>query len=101
MFIGMGLNLPTESRSYDRRGRRVRFWGHDGAFEIWFFVEQEVLATSTRTLRGTKPVFSTYSIAIAIESEVAGKVYWCVPQGRVHVAGFGFLRRLRPRSPMR
>lgn len=39
----MALNFPNQSRSYDQRGHRVRFWGHDGAFEICFFVEQSAL----------------------------------------------------------
>jgi hypothetical protein len=39
----MALNFPNQSRSYDQRGNRVRFWGHDGAFEICFFVEQGAL----------------------------------------------------------
>jgi hypothetical protein len=39
----MALGFPNHSRSYDRRGRRVRFWGHDGALEICFFVEQGAL----------------------------------------------------------
>ncbi|WP_425277585.1 DUF1488 family protein [Hyphomicrobium nitrativorans] len=29
----MALSFPNRSRSYDERGRRVRFWGYDGAFE--------------------------------------------------------------------
>lgn len=36
----MTLAFPNRSRSYDHRGHRVRFWGHDGTFEISFFVEQ-------------------------------------------------------------
>jgi Protein of unknown function (DUF1488) len=39
----MALNFPNQSRSYDQRGHRVHFWGHDGAFEISFFVEQGAL----------------------------------------------------------
>lgn len=40
----MALSFPNRSRSYDERGRRVRFWGYDGAFEITFFVEQRAFA---------------------------------------------------------
>lgn len=39
----MALSFPNRS-SYDERGRRVRFWGYDGAFEISFFVEQRAFA---------------------------------------------------------
>lgn len=43
----MSLNFPNHSRTYDQRGGRVRFWGHDGAFEICFFIEQGALAHIT------------------------------------------------------
>ncbi len=34
------LNFPNISRSYDATRRCVRFWGHDGALEVSFFVEE-------------------------------------------------------------
>ena len=40
----MVLNFPNPSRSYDERRHSVRFWGHDGAFEICFIVEQAAFA---------------------------------------------------------
>lgn len=40
----MALNFPNRSRSYDASGRRVCFWGHDGAFEISFFIDQRALS---------------------------------------------------------
>jgi hypothetical protein len=39
-FQAVTLGFPNRSRSYDPRGQRVRFWGHDGAFEVCFFVER-------------------------------------------------------------
>lgn len=39
----MPLNFPNLSRSYDAAGNRIRFWGHDGALEIPFFVEVSAL----------------------------------------------------------
>ena len=45
------LNFPNLSRSYDGTRRCVRFWGHDGALEVSFFVEEEAvfrLAPETR-----------------------------------------------------
>ena len=72
--FGMALNFPNQSRSYDRRGRRVRFWGHDGAFEI--FVEQEALGhinpNATRDEAGLLNVFDRNRGRIL---EVAGNVY--------------------------
>ena len=39
----MSLNFPNRSRSYDPTLRAVRFWGHDGAMEASFFVNEEAL----------------------------------------------------------
>ncbi|MDA4848901.1 DUF1488 domain-containing protein [Hoeflea poritis] len=39
----MALTFPNLSRSYDETGKRVRFCGYDGMFEIQFFVEIEAL----------------------------------------------------------
>ena len=39
----MTLNFPNQSRSYDERRHLIRFWGHDSALEISFFVEVEAL----------------------------------------------------------
>ncbi|MBU1210525.1 MAG: DUF1488 domain-containing protein [Alphaproteobacteria bacterium] len=39
----MALNFPNISRSYDETNKCVRFWGHDDAFEIAFFVDLEAL----------------------------------------------------------
>jgi hypothetical protein len=38
------LNFPNPTRSYDERRHAVRFVGHDGLFEIPFFVEAAALA---------------------------------------------------------
>jgi Protein of unknown function (DUF1488) len=48
----MALSFPNAARSYDQAHSRVRFIGHDGMFEIRFYVLAEVLAgeRSTRTL---------------------------------------------------
>jgi len=45
------LNFPNVSRSYDPTRRSVRFWGHDGALEVSFFVEEAALV---RIAPGTK-----------------------------------------------
>lgn len=39
----MALNFPNLSRSYDAAGNRIRFWGHDGAIEVPFFLEVSAL----------------------------------------------------------
>ncbi len=40
----MAIEFPNRARSYDESARRVRFIGHDGMFEIRFFVDIDVLA---------------------------------------------------------
>ncbi len=37
------LTFPNQSRSYDARGSRVRFWAYDEALEIPFFVDASAL----------------------------------------------------------
>jgi Protein of unknown function (DUF1488) len=39
----MSLNFPNQSRSYDATLHAVRFWGHDGAMEASFFVNEKAL----------------------------------------------------------
>jgi hypothetical protein len=39
----MALTFPNDSRSYDATRRAVRFWGHDHAMEVSFFVSDEAL----------------------------------------------------------
>jgi hypothetical protein len=39
----MALSFPNQSRSYDPIRRGVRFWGHDSAMEIIFFMTEEAL----------------------------------------------------------
>jgi hypothetical protein len=39
----MTLRFPNPSRAYDRSLRAVRFWGHDGALEASFFVNEAAL----------------------------------------------------------
>jgi hypothetical protein len=40
----MALSFPNSARSYDEAHARVRFVGHDGMFEVRFYVLAEVLA---------------------------------------------------------
>ncbi len=39
----MTLNFPNPTRSYDERRKAVHFVGHDGVFEIPFFIEADAL----------------------------------------------------------
>ncbi|NTA49326.1 DUF1488 domain-containing protein [Agrobacterium tumefaciens] len=40
----MTLAFPNSAHSFDEVRKAVRFFGHDGMFEIRFFVEAEALA---------------------------------------------------------
>jgi len=37
------LSFPNHSRFYDEAVHAVRFWGHDGAMEAAFFVDEDAL----------------------------------------------------------
>ena len=39
----MALSFPNRSRCYDATRHAVRFWGHDGAMEAAFFVNEGAL----------------------------------------------------------
>ena len=41
--LGMAINFPNQSRSYDPSHRRVRFLGHDDSREVSFLVEADAL----------------------------------------------------------
>lgn len=49
----MTLEFPNPSRSFDDVRNAVRFVGHDGMFEIRFFVEAGALARLDADLPGT------------------------------------------------
>ena len=72
----MTLNFPNQSRSYDATLRAVRFWGHDGAMEASFFVNEEALKRIQPGLRcneaGLLGVFDSHRDLI---QATATKVY--------------------------
>ena len=37
------LSFPNQNRFYDEAHRAIRFWGHDGAMEAAFFVDEDAL----------------------------------------------------------
>jgi Protein of unknown function (DUF1488) len=47
----MSLNFPNPSRYYDATLRAVRFWGHDGAIEASFFVNEDALKRIEPTMQ--------------------------------------------------
>jgi Protein of unknown function (DUF1488) len=49
----MTLAFPNPSRTFDETRNAVLFFGHDGMFEIQFFVEAGALAISGMALPGS------------------------------------------------
>ena len=45
----MTLEFPNRSRSFDETRNAVRFIGHDGMFEVPFFIEAAALARTGKT----------------------------------------------------
>ena len=39
----MSLRFPNQNRFYDATRRAVRYWGHDSAMEVVFFVTEDAL----------------------------------------------------------
>ena len=60
----MALTFPNPTRSYDAKHHCVRFWGHDGTFEVSFMVDQRVFARmnpgATDDESGTLKIFDKY-----------------------------------------
>ena len=61
----MTLNFPNQSRSYDATLRAVRFWGHDGAMEASFYVNEDALKRIQQACDPMRQEFSPPSIRIA------------------------------------
>jgi len=72
----MSLTFPNRSRSYDEAGKRIRFVGHDGMFQISFSVAAEAMTrmqpATTANEAGYLATFDTESSAIR---DVASKAY--------------------------
>lgn len=73
------LEFPNRSRSFDEERNAVRFIGHDGMFEIRFFVEVEALAKSSAELRNAemseRTYLSAFDAARSSIHDVARKAY--------------------------
>ena len=91
----MTLAFPNPSRSFDEVRNVVRFHGHDGMFQIRFFIEAEALAGSDVDLR-RKGVSEAKCLA-AFDAlrpsihEVARKAYSRKRRDSYTLTGHGFL----------
>jgi hypothetical protein len=75
----MTLAFPNPSRSFDQERHGVYFIGHDGMFQIRFFIEAEALAKNGIALGANASVETAYLSAFdglrTSIQQVAGKVY--------------------------
>ena len=72
----MSLNFPNPSRSYEPDHARVRFWGHDSAMEVAFFLEEDVLfRLSPGTDSDEKAILKAFDANRGRIMDAARKVY--------------------------
>jgi len=73
------LEFLNPSRSFDEERNAVRFIGHDGMFEVRFFVEVEALARTRTAFRGKEVshemYLSVFDSSLREIHEVARKAY--------------------------
>ena len=75
----MALAFPNPSRSFDETRNAVRFIGHDGMFEVRFFIEADALSKSETALRraGTLEAkcLSAFDVLRTSIHDIARKAY--------------------------
>ena len=72
----MALNFPNLSRSYDAAGNRIRFWGHDGAIEVPFFLDvSALLRFFPETPNVESGILAAFDAVRDRIIEAAGRVY--------------------------
>ena len=81
----MTLNFPNLSRSYDSDRRRIRFWGHDSAMEVPFFLDEDaIFVLYPQTLKTEAGLLAAFDRARADIFAVAARVYAPRRQGAVY-----------------
>ncbi len=71
----MTLDFPNRSRSYDESRHAVRFIGHDGMFEVVFFVEANALARSGSGMPSEADCLTAFDAARSSIHDMARKAY--------------------------
>ncbi|MER8471554.1 DUF1488 domain-containing protein [Mesorhizobium sp. M1405] len=71
----MTLEFPNRSRSFDEVRNAVRFVGHDGMFEVPFFVETAALAQPGRTQLSEADLLTAFDAARNSIHDVAREAY--------------------------
>jgi hypothetical protein len=77
----MPIAFPNSARSYDESSRRVRFLGHDGMFEIRFFVDIDVLTKETSS--SERDYLAAFDRLRSSILDVAKRVYGSKPQNLI------------------
>jgi hypothetical protein len=82
----MSIGFPNPSRSYDADHHRVRFWGHDDALEVSFFVEETALfKIAPKTPNAESSILAAFDAARDRIMAVAAKVYSPAQRRRFYV----------------
>ena len=72
----MTLSFPNQSRSFDATRRAVRFWGHESAIELSFFVTDDALKRISPDMRLDGDGFlRAFDLNRALIYAIAAKVY--------------------------
>jgi hypothetical protein len=71
----MTLNFPNASRSFDEVRNAVRFVGHDGMFEVPFFVETDALARRETPQQTEADFLTAFDLARSSIYDVAREAY--------------------------
>ena len=72
----MSISFPNPSRSYDPDRRRIRFWGHDSAMEVSFFLEESAIFILYPKTKNTEAgILAAFDNAREIIFAVAAKIY--------------------------
>lgn len=72
----MAISFPNQSRSFDATRHAVRFWGHDGAMEASFFVNEDALKRIQPDMRFDEAgLLSAFDLNCERIHATAAKVY--------------------------
>ncbi|WP_157020243.1 DUF1488 family protein [Mesorhizobium xinjiangense] len=73
----MTLGFPNRSRSFDDARNAVRFIGHDGMFEVPFFVEADALTRPGSVELSEADFLAAFDAARGSIHDVAREAYSC------------------------
>jgi hypothetical protein len=71
----MTLEFPNRSRSFDEARKAIRFVGHDGMFEVPFFLETSALTRLGTTMLSEDDFLSAFDSARGSIHDVAREAY--------------------------